>query len=192
MSQNYQIYKIRESNRQAFQDFVYETSDRGFALAMRLLSDVDSAKDILQDSYIKIWEKRLHLSDVEDLYPLLAKIISNKCYDTLRKRKFRGIEYDSSEGDGVLNQFVAEDLSAQMDLKEYISVLQHFTSVLSTKQKIVFVLSELEGFSHKQIHEITGTSVNAVKSNLLLARKKIKGLINNHYAEITDDRKLEL
>ena len=189
MSQNYQIYKIRESNRQAFQDFVYETTDRGFALAMRLLSDADSAKDTLQDAYIKIWEKRAHLSDVDDLYPLLAKIISNKCYDTLRKRKFRGTEYDSFDGDVVMNRFVAEDLSAQMDLEEYITVLQHFTSVLSAKQKMVFVLSELEGFSHNQIHEITGTSVNAIKSNLLFARRKIKGLINNHYADITDDRK---
>ena len=60
MSQNYQIYEIRENNRLAFQVFVYETTDRGFALAMRILSDVDSAKDTLQDAYFEKGSNKKH------------------------------------------------------------------------------------------------------------------------------------
>jgi len=55
--------------------------------------------------------------------------------------------------------------------------------MLPPKQKIVFVLSEIEGYSNKEIYQTTGISQNSVKTNLMLARKKVKEMVKNYYAE---------
>ena len=68
----------------------------------------------------------------------------------------------------------------KLDNEEIGKMIRQLTFKLSTKQKIVFVMSELEGISHDDIAEITGMAKTIIKSNLNHARRKIGEIIKKH------------
>ena len=67
-----------------------------------------------------------------------------------------------------------------MDNEEIGKIIRLLTNKLSTKQRIVFVLSELEGLSHEDIFKITGMAKSSIKSNLHHARRKIGEMIEKY------------
>ena len=68
----------------------------------------------------------------------------------------------------------------KLENKEIGKIIRLLTNRLSTKQRIVFVLSELEGLSHEDIFKITGMAKSSIKSNLNHARRKIGEMIEKH------------
>lgn len=174
------IQRIKNGDRAAFRSFVTDTADKGYFLALKITGDAAEAQDVLQDAYVKMWEKRASLHDNKDAYPWLSKVIVNKCYDLLRKtKKMNSVEEYNEQA----LQLESANLSHQLDTMEMAVVIRMLTADLPPKQKIVFILSEIEGFSNTEIHDATGISMNSVKTNLMLARKKIQQLVKNYYAE---------
>ncbi len=180
MNNNYHVRDIKQGDRTAFRSFVSDTSDKGFFLALKLLGDPDEARDALQDAYVSVWEKRKSLHEDRNISPWLMKIIVNRCYDVLRKSARTAT---MSEGKIVARNLQSTDFNHQMDTLEMGHVLNELARMLPPKQKIVFVLSEIEGYSNKEIYQTTGISQNSVKTNLMLARKKVKEMVKNYYAE---------
>jgi RNA polymerase sigma-70 factor (ECF subfamily) len=91
----------------------------------------------------------------------------------MRKRK-RNPEFVADEQTwGVISNMISEGPSIALENSEISKIISILTERLSTKQKAVFVLSDLEGMSNDEISEITGISKSAVKANLYHARKSI-------------------
>ena len=68
----------------------------------------------------------------------------------------------------------------ELNNKELGSLIRTLTKNLSYKQKVVFILSELEGLSHDAIAEITGMTKTSIKSNLNHARRNIGEILKKH------------
>ena len=110
----------------------------------------------------------------------MYRIVVNKCYDEMRKRK-RNPEFVADEQTWeLISNRISEGPSASLENNETSKIIRILTEKLSSKQKAVFVLSELEGMSNDEISGITGISKSAVKANLHHARKTISERIEKY------------
>jgi RNA polymerase sigma-70 factor (ECF subfamily) len=167
------IEECRGGNFNNFRKLVELTSPLAYSVAFRMLGDEDLAKDVVQETMVTIWQKLEKIKTAEVYKTWTYRIVVNKCYDQMRKRK-RNPEFiaDEKSWEIISNRF-SEGPSASLENGETTKIIGLLTERLSTKQKAVFVLSDLEGMSNDEISEITGISKSAVKANLYHARKSI-------------------
>jgi RNA polymerase sigma-70 factor (ECF subfamily) len=110
----------------------------------------------------------------------MYRIVVNKCYDEMRKRK-RNPEFVTDEQTWkLISNRISEGPSAFLENNETSKIIRILTEKLSSKQKAVFILSELEGMSNDEISGITGISKSAVKANLYHARKTISQRVEKY------------
>lgn len=168
---------IKDGNEAAFQTMCEEYIGFALSLAYRITGRKDDAEDIVQDSFIKIWEKKKSIRTNSSLKAWIGKIVTNKCFDLLRRRK-RVKEYYSEQDQKELERVIGDDNSdSSINVDEATSVLNLLANNLSAKQRVVFTLIEMEEMTHDEVVAITGLSKNAIKSNLSHARKKLQNLI---------------
>ncbi len=146
---------------EAHQSFVYR-------VAFRLLCSNYDTEEVTQETFIKVW-KNLHNFNTDMRFTTwLYKIAVNLCYDKLkaRKRKNNNMVIDTSNM-AILNYPSTENIETEL-------AIESLTEQLTLKQKMVFVLSELEELTHAEITEISSLSAKKIKSNLYCARQNIK------------------
>jgi RNA polymerase sigma-70 factor (ECF subfamily) len=174
------IEECRKGNLQNFRKLVEMTSPFAFSVAFRMLGDEDQAKDIVQETMVTIWTKLQKIRSAGSFKTWLYRIVINKCYDQLRKKK-RNPEFNTDEKTwALISNHISEEPTAQMENKETAQIINFLTNKLSPKQKAVFVLSELEEMSNEEIATITGMSKANIKANLHFAREKMCELIEKY------------
>jgi len=177
------IDKLVEQSKQhdtvAFRQLVESHQLLVFRLAFRLLCSNEEAKDIVQETFIRVW---LHLHKYKNSVRFstwLYRIACNLCYDRLRAMKRLPVDAETSIDRSkmlVADDYDIEQSVINQDLKEWITVL---TLDLSPKQRLVFTLKDLEGLELEEVEKITGMSRAKIKSNLYLARQYIRERIRN-------------
>lgn len=164
-------------DQNAFRMLVDNYADFAFSVAFRIMNDEDESKDIVQESFITVWKKIEGFNPENNFSNWLYRIIVNRCYDALRKKKRNPLVYPDDSNWNISGIFSDSTADSNLENKEIGKTIRRLTNRLSNKQKLVFVLSELEGLSREDIAEITGMSRESIKSNLFHARQTIKKLI---------------
>jgi RNA polymerase sigma-70 factor (ECF subfamily) len=165
---------IAGGDREVFRDFMDKTMDSVFGLVVKILASEDDAKDIVQETYIKVWEKRKSVKKGNSLLSWTKRIALNKSYDYLRARKRRGDwnrPADITEMINLVSDFSAED---RIESEEYKLYMQYLTGKLSPKQQMVYTLAEIEKLPADEIEELTGLTKSSIKSNLYHARRTVQ------------------
>lgn len=167
------IIKAQQGDLSAFNHLIELKKDYIYRLALRVLMDHEHASDVTQEAFIRMW-KKLHRFRIGARFNTwIYKIVINLCYDRLKslKRYRRIFESESSGNENIAG---ANNLEKEIEDREALSVVQQVVKTLPLKQRLVFVLRDLEDMD---IDEIAGTlkiSTGAVKSHLYLARKAIR------------------
>ena len=162
-------------NTDAFKYIVAEYQQLVYTLALKMMCNEAEAEDITQETFIKAWQNIIRYNRQYKFSTWIYKIAANICYDKLRSKP--AVENVAlSEYDAVyeVNQ---EEL---LDNKELKKLIIKFTSGLSPKQKLIFMLSEIEELEIEEIIQITGMTASKIKSNLYLARKQIKSKLSQY------------
>jgi RNA polymerase sigma-70 factor (ECF subfamily) len=171
------IEECRKGNLLNFRELVGKTSPFAFSVAFRMLGDEDLAEDVVQDTMVTVWQKIGKINSPDSFKKWLYKIVVNKCYDELRKKK-RAQEFRMDESAwAVISNHLSEKSSSEMENEETAAIINLLTNSLSPKQKAVFVLCDLEEMSLEETSGITGMRKANVKANLHYARKKINEMI---------------
>ena len=174
------IEECRGGNFNNFRKLVELTSPLAYSVAFRMLGNEDQAKDIVQETMVTIWQKLNKIKSAEGYKSWIYRIVVNKCYDEMRKRK-RIPEFVTDElAWRLISNKISEGPSAALEDNETSKVIALLTDKLSPKQKAVFILSDLEEMSNDGISEITGLSKSAIKANLYHARKSISEKIEKY------------
>ena len=147
-------------------------SPRMLGIAQRYAKNTDEAHDILQETFIKVFDNLKKYKHTGSLEGWVRKICVNTSLDFIRKNKNLKLNDDLDEVDykltankeGVLEQMAAEDLLEILNL-------------LPEGYKAVFNLFVIDGFSHKEIAEKLEISVNTSKSQFSRARQQLKKII---------------
>jgi RNA polymerase sigma-70 factor (ECF subfamily) len=174
------IEECRGGNFNNFRQLVELSSPIAFSVAFRMLGDEDKARDVVQETMVTIWQKLGKIKTAEVYKTWMYRIVVNKCYDEMRKRKRNPEIVADDQTWGLLSNKISEAPSEGLENRETANIIRILTDKLSTKQKAVFVLSDLEGMSNDEISEITGISKTAVKANLYHARKSISEKVKKY------------
>jgi len=174
------IEECRRGNLNSFSELVVKTSPFAFSVAFRMLGDETLAEDIVQDTMLTVWQKIGKIKSSDGFKMWLYRIVINKCYDELRRKK-RSKEYtpDASEW-GIISNHLSHDTIKEMENRETAALINLLTGSLSPRQKAVFVLCDLEEMSPDEASAITGMRKANVKANLHYARRRISEMINKY------------
>lgn len=141
-------------------------SDSLYRFVLKNLRDSEKSKDIVQDSYEKIWLK-IETIAFEKVKSYLFSTAYHTMIDLLRKEKYR------AEMDSQVEQQLVND-THYTDLKE---VLAHAVNRLPEIQRSVIMLRDYEGYSYEEIGEITSLNESQVKVYIFRARTFLKNYI---------------
>lgn len=170
------LFRKEESRHYAFNLLVRQYQRKLYSFIRRMITDHDEAQDVLQNTFIKVWNGLDKFREDSKLYSWLYRIAHNECLNHLRSLK-KGL-FTSDES-------VVERLTTTLDNSEHFSgdliqkKLQRALMKLPDKQRAVFTMKYFEELKYEEISEITGTSVGALKSSYHIAVKKIESWVTS-------------
>jgi len=163
-----------EGSQEAFAVLVKRHEERAFWAAYRVLGDSESARDVAQEAFVRVWRALDRFDFTMAFTTWLYRITVNLAIDHLRRnRRHRGVDID------LFREALADESSGQSPDHEQGSreVARRVRSVLLTldeKYRTVLALRDLEGLSSKQISDITGITHATVRWRLHVARKQFR------------------
>lgn len=155
--------------KEQFQNQVLVHKDQMYRLAQRILRNEEDAKDIVQDSFVKLWSKRKVLGNIKSIKSFTLTMVRNACIDHIRKHK---PETDKEQQINSKSDF--QNPEKQLEVSDQLSKVKTIINQLSDQQREVIQLREIEGLEYHEISEITGLSSNNLRVIISRARKEIK------------------
>jgi RNA polymerase sigma factor (sigma-70 family) len=161
-----------------FNELVLVYQQQVYNLAYRIMGDPASAADAAQEAFISAFQNigRFRGGSFKSY---LLRIVSNSCYDELRRRKRRPAtsfddfgEVDEDANPALVNG--GEQPEEYAERQEMARVIQAGIETLPPDQRITLALSDVQGLSYQEIAEVTSVSLGTVKSRLARARGKLR------------------
>jgi RNA polymerase sigma factor (sigma-70 family) len=158
-------------NLETFQNRVFPVKNKLFRFAFRLLGSSEEAQDVVQEVFIKMWNGREQLVEIQNVEAWSMRITKNLSLDRLRQQKRR--QTDSIEkGLHVVNGTLSPEENAS--IQESMKRIGDFMTLLPEKQRQVMHLRDIEGYSYNEISEILEMDMSQVKVNLFRARNTVR------------------
>ncbi len=149
---------------------VLPVSKKVLRFATHFLKDEDDARDVVQDIFLKLWQKRKELDQIENIEAFAMRMTRNRCLDIIRASRTVPID---AETDRKLKQ-VTIDVHSKIELGEAAGLVKKLIGQLPEIQRSVMEMRDLQQLEYEEIAEMTGLQVNAIRVNLSRARKKVR------------------
>ena len=156
---------------EAFEKRVLPAKNKLFRFAMRFLGNEEEAKDIVQEVFIRVWNGRAKMNDVQNWEAWCMRITRNLSLDRVRLMKGKTTQTLENSFD-VHNNALTPHESAEID--ESMKKVSEMIAALPEKQRQVIHLRDVEGYSYQEICEILELDMNQVKVNLFRARNAVR------------------
>ena len=154
----------------SFRNDVLPLKNQLFRLALRITLSREEAEDIVQDTMIKVWDKRYEWGSIDSIEAYSLRICRNLSLDRLKKR-------DNQNGSLEEEQPRQEPLSTPQDRlvdQERLRIVKEIVNSLPEKQRTCMQLRDFEGKQYKEIASILGITEEQVKTNIVRARQTVK------------------
>lgn len=176
------VSRAQGGDLEAFNALVVRYQDYLYTIAYRLMGDAAAASDMTQEAFIAAYQKLSSYSG-GSLKAWLARIVTNRCYDELRRGKRRHTTAldDLSERSGARLNLVdsapsPESVAQQNELQR---ALQHCIAGLPPDQRLVLVMSDVQGMTYQEIAETAALNLGTVKSRLSRARMAMRACLQS-------------
>ena len=162
----------------SFRDDILPLKDKLFRLALRITFDRAEAEDVVQDTMIRVWNKREEWTQFGSIEAYCLTVAKNLAIDRSQKKEAQNVELtpemeEESEISGPYDQLVNN---------ERMSIIHRLINELPEKQRLIMQLRDIEVESYKEIAKILNLTEEQVKVNLFRARQKVK----QRYLEIDE------
>ncbi|MFT5144437.1 MAG: RNA polymerase sigma-70 factor (family 1) [Rhodothermales bacterium] len=170
---------IRSSDREAFAALFGEMHDQLFRYAEYIVRDPEAAADLIQETFVKVWQVRETLDPERSLKALLFQMVRNLSLNHERHKKRRrteglefGLEVSSTEH-SVEDVLDADALGKRIDL---------WVDAMPERRREAFLLSRREGLSHEEISQLMDLAPKTVNNHIVLALQHIRKKLEAHRA----------
>lgn len=176
MEPNLILERLKMQDKKAFQQ-VFETFyPRLVAYSYKFTYNQSVSEDLVQESFIYIWENSSNLKIKKSLQAYLFTMVRNRSLNYLKK-----INLTDSHHLIDISNFLTEDFQEKMFFEKDMGALkqkaEEILQCLPEKMQEIFKLKIMHGFSYKEIADEMGVSVNTVKTQLKRARFKIESAL---------------
>lgn len=178
------LMAVRKGDESALNELIGRKTKPLLQLCQRILSDAEEARDVVQVTFFKVWENRGKFDDRWSPNTWIYRIASNLAIDHLRSRKSREKSHEPVRQHlrQVADGRAHRDLS-RLQQTEVSMIFRELSAGLSEKQRMVFLLRELEGLSSPEVAEILGCRESTVRNHLFNARKYLRRELLRRYPE---------
>lgn len=174
------IERLRRGDRSAFNPLFERYKERLFWVAFHMLHNEDDALDAVQETFVRVLKAIDRFDTSRRFYTWACQILINYCVDRLRRRS-------TSKENVSLEDVAAPDAGSAYDPETLLTRQEERRRVFNILTKLpspyrtVMILRELEGFSCKEIAEMTGTTHATVRWRLYRARTIFRQLWEKEY-----------
>jgi RNA polymerase sigma-70 factor (ECF subfamily) len=181
------VAQARLGDTSAFTELTEKYQRNIFRLAQNITQNREDAEDVVQDAFLKAYQKLDQFQGNSKFYTWLVRIAVNEALMKLRKRKASktvSIDEDVETDEGFVPREVTdwspnpEQLYKQAELGD---ILEKTIQGLPSGFRTVFVLRDVEGLSTEETAEALGLSIPAVKSRLLRARLQLRERLSRFF-----------
>ncbi|MDX1520573.1 MAG: sigma-70 family RNA polymerase sigma factor [Anaerolineae bacterium] len=178
------IKKAQNGDLAAFNTLVMAYQGLAYNVAYRVIGNADAAADACQDAFLKAY-KAIGQHKGGSFKSWLMRIVTNVCYDQIRYKRRRPatsleemIKDDENADEHNPNLISdAEHPEAHALRDELNNLIQLGITQLPEDQRIVLVLSDIEGFAYQEIAEIIEQPLGTVKSRLSRGRRRLRDFL---------------
>ena len=157
----------------AYEQLYRENAGRVLALCLRMTRDRGEAEELVQDVFVRVWEKLGSFRGGSAFSTWLHRVAVNTVIESLRtKARWRDRHDASADPDLAIDDVFASQAGADIDLERAIAQLP-------VQARMVFVLHDVEGHKHREIAALTGLAVGTCKAHLHRARRLLRELLGN-------------
>ena len=166
------ITRCQRGDKAAFREVVQSYQRMVFSLSLKMLADEEEAKDVVQETFIRVWQGIRSYDPQKPFKTWLYTIATRLCLDRLKRQR---PVVPLPDDERTLHRFASDDNSQrQMENAEWAAIVRLLAEGLSEKQRIAFSLCQLEGLSPQEAEEMTDMDARQLKSNLYVARQTIR------------------
>ncbi len=158
---------VAQGKQSAFKELLIRHQDSVYQLAFRFLSDPNEAEDITQETFLRLFRTAGQYHPRAKLRTFLLRIAKNLCIDFVRKKRPETMEE-------LPEKIQQETPLDHLEQAQSMALLTRSINDLPENQKMAIVLRHTSGLHYQEIAEVMGTSVSAVESLLVRARKSLR------------------
>lgn len=155
----------------SFRNDVLPLKNELFRLALRITLNRVEAEDIVQDTLIKVWDRRFEWESLDSIEAFSLTVCRNLSLDRLRKKENSN---DSLEDVNVAEPVASSNPQDRMIQEDRVSLVRQIIDSLPEKQRSCMQLRDFEGKSYKEIAQVLGITEEQVKVNIFRARQMVK------------------
>jgi len=157
-------------DRNAFRTLFMEYQPRIYRFLWLKLRSVEVAEDLVQETFVRLWQKPKQIRSIDALETYLFRIAENVAIDFFRKQKKEKNTHPTADSLST-RETMPDGLIEDSELSKHIdSVIQN----LPPNRKTAFILSRYEELSYKQIAEIMSISIKTVEKHIIMALQTLK------------------
>jgi RNA polymerase sigma-70 factor (ECF subfamily) len=160
----------------SFRNDVLPLKDILYRLALRITLNREDAEDIVQETLIKVWDKRDSWDEIESIEAFSLTVCRNLALDYQKKMESRHLSLDETPIERPDSQSLSP--FEAMISTDRISLVRRLVDSLPEKQRSCMQLRDFEGKSYKEIAQVLNITEDQVKVNIFRARQTIKQRFN--------------
>ncbi|WP_372937138.1 RNA polymerase sigma factor [Seonamhaeicola sp.] len=182
------IQELKDGKKFAYSKLIELFEQKVFTTCISFVPNKEDAEDIAQEVFVEVFKSINKFKENSKLSTWIYRITTNKCLEFIRKKntKKRFAFLQSILGNEIpfdKTQYFTEmnHPGILLENQEQSEILFKAINKLPEDQRVVFTLSKIDGFSNKEISEITNKSVSSVESLMFRSKKNLKKLLENFY-----------
>lgn len=188
------VASARRGDISAFNQLVRAYQELAYNVAYRILGNEQRAMDATQDGFLRGY-RAMHQFRGGSFKAWILRIVTNCCYDQLRARRRRPTTpiddiLEDQEHSTLLTD-PGELPEARVERQELGQLIQAGLDALPDDQRVVVVLSDVQGMSYEEISQVTLVALGTVKSRLSRGRARLRGYLLSHKELLPDDFRLK-
>lgn len=170
--------RLKEGNPSAFEELFKKTFPRMLGYCKLFIHDQAQANDLVQECFVKLWEKRTTIKSTQSIESLLFVMLRNKCLNYLRDLKLHDFEgnIELLKENELQHLYQLDFIGKEEKTLEETLIEAIHVSVekLPEKRKLVFIKAKIEGKKNKDVADELGISLKAVEKHLHQAKEQIR------------------
>ena len=180
-----QIIKYcKKGDPKGFKYLVDTYASKLYGICLRYMNDEFEASDVLQESFIKIFNNISEYQNKGSFESWISKITVNTALMALRKNKNLQLFLEPLNNTNT-EKFVSDDLEIDLNEKDILNMLKQ----LAPHHKVIFNMAIIEGYKHSEIAEILGIKESTSRTKLTRARKKLQEIYLSEMKIVSTDYK---
>lgn len=173
------VDRIKQADQKAYRELYDMFNIPMYNICLRMMNQPEDALDVLQETFIKVFQNIQQLNNGQLLSAWIKKICINTALSELDKKQ--KLQFDDLNDESVLYSLNAEDgVIDEFEHESNMAEIMNAIELLPERYRIVFTLYAIEDYSHEEIAQMLGIVASTSRSQYLRGKQKLLEIIKKN------------